>query len=120
MRVHSACAEEGIAEGFYDRRHGVSQDHPLETFRDGRDRVDDRRGVHQQGYAEGHQKTQVTVLGGYRVPHSYLNLRFKFQPIAQHPRVERRGQKLLKSLVIYETSGNEEMMMPKPSRKDGG
>ena len=61
-----ARAQEGVAEGLHDGRHRVGQDNPLEALRDGRARVDNRRGVHEQLHAEGDQETQVTVFSSER------------------------------------------------------
>ena len=65
-QVHAARAQEGVAEGFHDGRHRVGEDDPLPARRDGRDRINDRRGVHQQRYAKGDEEAQVAVLGGQR------------------------------------------------------
>lgn len=62
--IHRARAQEGIAESLDDGRHWVGEDDPLEARGDGRDRVNDRGGVHQQGNAKGHQEAQVAVFGG--------------------------------------------------------
>ena len=65
-QVHAARAEEGVAEGLHDGRHRVGEDDPLPARRDGRDRVDDRRGVHQQRHAKSDEEAQVAVLGRQR------------------------------------------------------
>jgi len=44
----------------------------------------------------------------YIVPHNLLYFMFEFQPIAKHPRVERRGRIHVKSKVNNETGGKEE------------
>lgn len=65
-QVHRPGAQEGIAKRLHDRRHRVGQDHPPEAFGDGRNGVDDRRGVHEQRYAKGDEEAQVAVFGGQR------------------------------------------------------
>ena len=46
--MHRPGAQEGIAESLHDGGHRVELDDPLEAFRDGGGRIDDRGGVHQQ------------------------------------------------------------------------
>jgi len=64
--VNGAGAQEGVAEGLDNGRHGVELNDPLEALRDGRSRVNDRRGIHEERDAKLHQEAQVAVLGGER------------------------------------------------------
>lgn len=64
--VHRACAQKSKAEGFDNGRHRVGLQERLEARRNGRNRVNHRRGVHQQLHSKLHQKAQIAVLGGQR------------------------------------------------------
>jgi hypothetical protein len=61
-----AGAQKSKPKGFHDGRDRVDDHQPAVLGRDGGDRVNDRGGIHPQLHAEGHQKAQVTVLGGQR------------------------------------------------------
>jgi hypothetical protein len=45
--IYRTRTQEGITKSLDDGSHRVGQDDPLETCRDGGDRVNDRRGIHQ-------------------------------------------------------------------------
>ncbi len=64
--IDRAGAQEGKTESLDDRRHRVGLDEGLEALRDGRDRVDHRRGVHQQLHPKLHQEAQIAVFGRQR------------------------------------------------------
>lgn len=48
QHLQAAGAQKSVAEGLHDGRHRVEADERLEALRYGRDRVDNRGGVHQQ------------------------------------------------------------------------
>ena len=63
VNIYCARAQKSIAEGFNDGCHRVGEGDPLKAFGDGRDRVNDWRGVNQQGNAKCDQNAQVAVFG---------------------------------------------------------
>lgn len=58
--IETAGAKTGVPESLDERRHGIDQDEPAIFFGDGIERVNDRRGVHEELDAKPHKLLQVS------------------------------------------------------------